>query len=43
MKTESSPSVEAVDKIRRAFLPEKFIIKDWGTIEPYYIDRKSVV
>ena len=37
MKTESSPSVEAVDKIRRAFLPEKFIIKDWGTIEPYYI------
>jgi oligoendopeptidase F len=37
MKTETSQAVEIADKVQRRFLPGNFEIKDWGSIEPYYI------
>ncbi len=37
MKTESSPALENVEKARRSFLPENFVVSDWSSIEPYYL------
>ena len=37
MKTDSPPITESAEKIQRRFLPENFIVKDWNSLEPYYV------